>query len=211
VAVDSTTKHSHPLACRSTLDGNDPAPHRHGFVRDESPTVGVFWGQWPARRTPASIQEDLMGRTRIHPGVLAAAVGIAAATTLGVNTPAFARVGEPAFYVDGEVYRTVGTPTDLSGTDAPAHAWDVIYDLGDAQLNVAEAAPGDRDYNGGRWMVHAVTFPDGYAAALSDGDLDGDGVLDSAEEVRAALAAGSAIDAGTVRQFECPVIPLLES
>ena len=26
----------------------------------------------------------------------------------------------PSFYVDGTLYRTVGTPTDLSGTGAPA-------------------------------------------------------------------------------------------
>jgi hypothetical protein len=146
-------------------------------------------------------------RTRVRPRLLAAVIGIAAAT-LGVTTPAVAGVSGPAFYVDGVLYRTVGTPTDLSGTGAPAHAWDVIYDLGGAQPNVAEAAPGDRDYSGGRWMVHAITFPDGYAAALADGDLDGDGVFDSAEEVRAALAVGSAADAGVVDQFECPAIPL---
>jgi hypothetical protein len=147
-----------------------------------------------------------MRGTAIRLRMLAAPLGIAAAT-FGATTPAFAGVTGPSFYVDGALYRTVGTPTDLSGTGAPADAWDILYDLGGAQPNVAEAAPGDPDYNGGRWMVHAVTFPDGYAAALSDGDLDGDGVLDSAEEVQAALA-GSAIDAGVVRQFECPAIPL---
>jgi hypothetical protein len=149
-----------------------------------------------------------MSRSRILARALIAGAGLAAATTLGVAAPAFAGVGGPAFYVDGVLYRTVGTPTDLSGTGAPAHAWDVIYDFGGAQLNVAEAAPGDSDYNGGRWMVHALTFPNGYAAAVADGDVDGDGVLSSAEEVHAALAAGTAADAGAVKQFECPAIPL---
>jgi hypothetical protein len=133
--------------------------------------------------------------------------GRAAALTLGLATRALAGVGGPAFYVDGELYRTVGTPTDLSGTGAP-HAWDNIYKFDGVQTNVAEAAPGDTDYNGGRWQVHLLSFPDGYAAALADGDLDGDGVLDSAEEVGAALAAGSAVDEGVVKQFECPAIPL---
>jgi hypothetical protein len=64
----------------------------------------------------------------------------------------------PAFYVDGDLYRTVNTPTDLSGTGAPAHSFDTIYDLGGAQPNVATAAPGDPGYNGGRWMVHALAF-----------------------------------------------------
>jgi len=137
----------------------------------------------------------------------AAATGVAA-LTLGLATPAVAGVGGPAFYVDGELYRTVGTPTDLSGTGAPAHSWDIIYEFDGVQTNVAEAAPGDTDYNGGRWQVHLLSFPEGYEEALADGDLDGDGVLDSAEEVGAALAAGSAVDKGVVKQFECPAIPL---
>jgi hypothetical protein len=139
---------------------------------------------------------------------LGAVACLAAAATVGLAPPALAGVSGPAFYVDGELYRTVGTPTDLSGTGAPAHAWDVIYEFGGVQPNVADAAPGDRDYHGGRWQVHLLSFPMGYPAALADGDLDGDGVLDSAEEVAEALAAGSAVDGGVVRQFECPAIPL---
>jgi hypothetical protein len=135
-------------------------------------------------------------------------VGIAVAATLGLATPALAGVSGPAFYVDGVFNRTVGTPTDLSGTGAPEGAWDVIYDFGGAQPNVAEAAPGDPGYNGGRWQVHGLAFPGGYPAAVADGDLDGDGVLDSTDEVQAALAAGSAVDGGVVEQFECPAIPL---
>ena len=114
----------------------------------------------------------------------------------------------PAFYVDGALYRTVATPNDLSGTGAPTHAFDVIYDFGGAQRNVATAAPGDTDYNGGRWMVHALAFPWGYAAAVEAGDDDGDGVLDSDAELMAAMQAGAAVDAGVVKSFTCPVIPL---
>ena len=114
----------------------------------------------------------------------------------------------PAFYVDGVLYRTVNTPTDLSATGAPGHAWDTIYDFGGVQANVATAAPGDPGYNGGRWQVHALSFPSGYDAALTTGDLDGDGVLDSAAEVDAALGAGTALDTGVVKQFVCPVIPV---
>jgi hypothetical protein len=142
---------------------------------------------------------------------LARALGlpaIAVAASVSLAVPASAGVSGPSFYVDGSLYRTVGTPTDLSGTGAPAGAWDVIYDFGGAQRNVAGAAPGDAGYNGGRWQVHALMFPSGYAAALADGDLDGDGVIDSVAEVQAALQAGSAVDGGVVKQFECPAIPL---
>ena len=139
--------------------------------------------------------------------VLGVALTAAAGLVVGM-APASAGVGGPAFYVDGALYRTVGTPTDFSGTGAPDHSTDVIYEFSGLQPNVADAAPGDRDYNGGRWQVHLLAFPVGYAQALADGDLDGDGVFDSAEEVASALDAGSATDEGVVKQFECPAIPL---
>lgn len=113
----------------------------------------------------------------------------------------------PAFYVDGQLYRTVGTPTDLSGTGAPAHSRDTLYDFGGAQPNVATAAPGDRDYNGGRWQVHALSFVD-YAAAVAAHDANGSGDLDSDAEIASALAAGDATDLGVVKEFVCPVIKL---
>jgi hypothetical protein len=126
-------------------------------------------------------------------------------------TAAAAGVTGPAFYVDGQLYRTVNTPTDLSGTGAPAHAWDTIYDFGGNQMNVATAAPGDSGYNGGRWQVHALAFPSGYAAAVAAGDANANGVIDSDEELAAAVAAGTATDAGVVKQFVCPVIKLPRS
>jgi hypothetical protein len=138
----------------------------------------------------------MVATTALLGGAVAAASGAAAGVT------------GPAFYVDGTSYRTVGTPTDLSGTGAPTHSFDTIYDFGGAQMNVATAAPGDRDYNGGRWMVHALSFPSGYAAALAAGDSDDDGVLDSDGELAIAMAAGLAVDAGVVKSFVCPVIKL---
>jgi hypothetical protein len=138
-------------------------------------------------------------------------VGLAVVlVALAVPVVAAAGVEGPAFYVDGTTYRTVGTPTDLSGTGAPAHSFDTIYDFGGLQLNVATAAPGDAGYNGGRWQVHGLVISD-YAAALAAGDENGNGVLDSESEVMAAIAAGAATDAGVVKQFVCPVIPFPRS
>ncbi|HLS46006.1 MAG TPA: hypothetical protein VK045_11275 [Ornithinicoccus sp.] len=111
-----------------------------------------------------------------------------------------------AFYIDGVTYRTVATPTDLSTTGAPAHSYDTIYAFPSGeQLNVADAAPGHGQFNGGRWMVHALALPNGYDAAVASGDVDGDGVLDSAAEIEAALATGDAVDSGVVRAFVCTV------
>lgn len=117
----------------------------------------------------------------------------------------------PAFYVDGVLYRTVGTPTDLSKTDAPAHSFDTIYALEGQPYNVATAAPGDRGYNGGRWMVHAIAYNMSWAATVAAHDANGSGDLDATAEVQAALAdpgPGGAVDAGIAKQFVCPVIKL---
>lgn len=115
-------------------------------------------------------------------------------------------VSGPAFYVDGALYRTVGTPTDLTRTGAPAHSFDTIYAI-DGQRNVATAAPGDRGYNGGRWMVRALTFTS-YALALAAVDENMSGDIDSDEEVQAAIDGGFVTSNTVVRKFVCPVIPL---
>ena len=140
--------------------------------------------------------------------VLTAGAVVAGALCATLAAPAAAMAGGvsgPAFYVDHVLYRTVGTPTELSGTGAPAHSWDTIYSFGAVQRSVATAAPGDPGFNGGRWQVHAVTLPHGYAAALASGDLDHDGVLDAADEVAAAIAAGDLVDTGVVKYFVCTV------
>ena len=118
----------------------------------------------------------------------------------------WAGVTGPAFYVDGVVYRTVNTPTDLSDTGAPESSFDTIYQFfGEQPLNVATAAPGDTDYNGGRWMVHGLEFAD-YDAAVAAYDSNGSGDFDSDAEVLAAIAGGAAEDIGVIKQFVCPVI-----
>src|ERR671911_1575354 len=117
----------------------------------------------------------------------------------------------PGFYVDGTLYRTVNTPTDLSHTGAPAHSFDTIYALAGQPFNVATAAPGDRDYSGGRWMVHAVAYNTSWAATVAAHDANGSGDIDSEAEVLAALAdpgPAGATDAGVVKQFVCPAIKL---
>ena len=99
---------------------------------------------------------------------------MAAATfVLALSVSAVAAGGPPSlsFYVDGQRYRTIATPTDLSNTGAPASSFDRIYALGDGFINVAEAKPGDRDFNGGRWMVIPVIWADGVTAVqLTDAD-----------------------------------------
>jgi hypothetical protein len=111
----------------------------------------------------------------------------------------------PSFYVNGQLYRTVNTPTDLSRTRAPDSSFDTIYQFFGLQPNVATAAPGDPGFNGGRWRVHGLEFSD-YGAAVAQFDANHSGDFDSAAEVQAAIAAGAAVDTGIIKSFECPVI-----
>jgi hypothetical protein len=126
--------------------------------------------------------------------------GLAATLLLAsLGASAVAAGGPPtlSFYVDDARYRTVGTPTDFSTTGAPAHSFDRIYALGDGLINVAEAKPGDRDFNGGRWMVLPITWH-------TDPQQ-----LTSAEAVEAWADLGLlSIGTSPVRMFECPVIPV---
>jgi len=123
--------------------------------------------------------------------LLAASIGAGGA--LAGGPPA------PAFYVDGDLYRTVGTPTDLFGTGAPESTYDIIYALGGDLMNVAESKPGDRDYNGGRWLVLPITWADGVEPIqfMNDDDI-----------LAAAEAGDLTIGSTPVKSFVCPVIKL---
>jgi hypothetical protein len=144
-------------------------------------------------------------RGRLAAAAVAAAIGAVSLTTGGAAFAAGSGgvTDDGVIYVDHVLWRTVATPNDLSHTRAPAQTWDVIYSFGALQASVAEVAPGDPGYNGGRWQVHALSAPHGYDAALASGDIDGDGVLDAADEVWAALSAGDLVDDGVVKQFVC--------
>jgi hypothetical protein len=141
---------------------------------------------------------------------------VAAALAASVLVVGSARAGGsggvtgPSFYVDGQLYRTVGTPTDLSKTGAPDSSFDTIYELFGLQPNVASAAPGDPGFRGGRWRVHGLSFAN-YPAAVAAYDTNGSGNFDSDEEVAAAIAGGAAVDLGVIKSFECPVIHVQHS
>jgi len=124
---------------------------------------------------------------------LLATLGLLA--TLAASPAAAGGPPSPSFYVDGVLFRTIGTPTDLSNTGAPADSYDRIYALGGSLANVAESKPGDQDYNGGRWMVLAVTWNTTPVQ------------LTSAEQVLAYAEAGMlTIGTTPVELFVCPVI-----
>jgi hypothetical protein len=155
--------------------------------------------------------------TRTFPrfAAIAAVLALALASVSAVSAKGAGGVTGPAFYVDGQVYRTVNTPTHhLAQTGAPDHSFDTIYAVGGGQMNVATAAPGDTGYNGGRWRVVQLNYNSSYSAALAAHDLNNNGVFDSAGEIDSALAdsGSSGATAGPViDSFVCPVIKLPKS
>jgi len=138
-----------------------------------------------------------------------AAIVLVAMLAAGSAAAGSGGVTGPAIYVDGVLYRTVGTPTDFSNTGAPASSFQPLYSFAGLQPDVAAAAPGEPGFHGGRWQVHGLAFNSSYAAAVAAHDANGSGDLDSAAEVFAALedaGPGGATDLGVVKSFECPLI-----
>jgi hypothetical protein len=90
------------------------------------------------------------------------------------------------FYASDETFQTILTPTSLPDNGP----FDTLYMFPDCAscVPVSDAAPGDGDYNGGRWKVVAAS---GITTQLTN-----------AEDVVA--AADSLVDTGT--RFVCPLI-----
>jgi len=115
-----------------------------------------------------------------------------------------------AIWVDDVLYDTVATPTSFVAP--PEHSTDLIYSfmmsgLG-GQRSIADAAPGDPDFNGGRWNVQMVVFTEDGLDAL---DMDHDDIIDfeltSDADVLAAESLGYLEISPANFYFECPLLP----
>lgn len=131
---------------------------------------------------------------------------VASAVTLGgvaTGTAAADASNNPAMpgrvYADGRKFATRGV-TDLPPPkDGNEHSFDEIYHFtngASGQLDVAEAAPGEHDFNGGRWSVTVVEW-----------NITDPPVVTSDDEVHAHSSDITVIAEGA-RYFECPLIPL---
>jgi hypothetical protein len=153
--------------------------------------------------------------TRISKG--AAIATAAALSTLLTAGAALADPGKPNFmpslYADGDVYGTKGTTTLPAPTANNLQSFDVLYAVSNSnnpegQLPIAEAAPGNPEYNGGRWFTHTVEWTaQGFA---THGIVP---VLTSQEDVLQHDSLGELVvtpgsfPGGPAVFFECPVLP----
>jgi hypothetical protein len=136
--------------------------------------------------------------------------GIALAMTVIAASAGKAVRAEAALWANDEVYDTI--LTDTAFRNPPAHSTDALYNFGESGLSgqraVAAAAPGDRDYNGGRWSVKLVVFTDdGMAAHDPDGDGEVNFELKSEEAVWHHESLGHLVIMDTSVYFECPLLP----
>ena len=119
------------------------------------------------------------------------------------------RVSE-AIWANDKLYDTV--VTDTSFHLPPLQSTDVLYNFMMSGLMgqrlVSASAPGDRDYNGGRWSVKVVAFTDSGKVAH---DPDNDGVanfeLTNEEDILDHQSLGHLEIIDTSVYFECPLLP----
>jgi hypothetical protein len=117
-----------------------------------------------------------------------------ALSTLALGAAARAQLGPPGgnIYAGDRLFKTVATPTDL-----PDHGrFEPIYVMGNGLANVAEAAPGEPGFVGGRWEVHVVTW-----LTISPTQFTNSG------QIHAAEMAGQISIGPVIRRFECPLVP----
>ncbi len=127
---------------------------------------------------------------------------LVAALLIIAAVPAFAAGPNfgPAIYADDEAWGTKGT-TDLPApNDHNRQSFDGLYKFPGGeiagQLAVAEAAPGNPNYNGGRWIEYTVTW-------VGTPEL-----VTSYAQLHALEQAGAVTITETGNYFQCPLLPV---
>jgi hypothetical protein len=119
----------------------------------------------------------------------------------------------PALYGDGELWGTKFTALLPPPNAHNGQSFDALYVIRnhpDGQLPVSEAAPGNPNYNGGRWDVHQVFWTE-------QGFIDHMGnvpVLMSYEDILLHESLGhlyimeGTFEGGPPQYFQCPMLPV---
>jgi hypothetical protein len=105
-----------------------------------------------------------------------------------------------AIYADGETFGTKGTASLPAPTENNRQSFDGLFKIMngvEGQLAVAEAAPGNPAYNGGRWIEYFVEFVDPADAVL----------VTSYAQLHALAMANKVTIVETGAYFQCPLLP----
>ena len=114
-------------------------------------------------------------------------------------------------YVDGVAWGTKAT-TALPAPGGAASSFDLLYVFLDQegtalplteQLLVADAAPGDTDYNGGRWEVYTAQWQ------VAPYELTSVAEVKAAEDLGDLITTKGSFDGGPPDYFSCPLLPVL--
>jgi hypothetical protein len=114
--------------------------------------------------------------------------------SLTASLGAAAKPGFGVLYYNGGIVRTVVPPAAM-----PKPGTDNLYVVGGglaAQLPVAAVAPGDRDYHGGKWAFHSVSW-----------NVTPYLVTSEAEVLEAEMAGDVVVTRLPERDFKCPIQP----
>ena len=127
----------------------------------------------------------------------------------GVVASAQAAPGAPNFgealWGDGELWGTKGTtalPAPNAHNEQSFDALFVILNGVDGQVPVAEAAPGNPDYNGGRWATHQVTWLQEPVLLTSHADIL------YHEDMDNLVIVDGTFPMGPPAYFQCPLLPV---
>jgi len=131
------------------------------------------------------------------------ALTLALALLIVTVIPAFAAGPNfgPAIYADGVAWGTKGNGDLPAPNDHNRQSFDGLYKFTNGvagQLPVAEAAPGNPAYNGGRWIEYFVTW----------NITPPDDPITSFEELSGYLQSGDASFVESGNYFQCPLLPV---
>jgi len=106
----------------------------------------------------------------------------------------------PAIYADGQAFTTKGVANLPPPNGHNSKSFDKLFRFlngAEGQLPVAEAAPGNPDYNGGRWNLQLVTWTIGSPPLVT-----------SYDEIEMYEGTGELVIVSGNTYFECPLLPL---